>query len=119
MPDIANTDVTYSVREQSYQPDMKKVKVVALTFGDGVLTYPAGGVPLLKGKLGLPVEIQSLTFSDSANANGFLYKYDRANEKIRIYQGDNDNVADAPLIELIGGVATPAAATVEVQAMGS
>ena len=75
-------------------------------------------ITLTKAKMGNPTIIEDLNFVDMANANGFVYKYDATNEKIRMYQGDNDNVADAPLIELAGGSATPAAATLIVESKG-
>lgn len=118
MADIASTDVTYVQKSSSVGSDMVVHRVFSIAFGDGVLTYPAGGVPLLGGQLGCPNDVQSFKFVDSANANGFVYKYDFVNKKIRIYQGDNDAVADGPLVELAGGVATPAAATLYAEVSG-
>ena len=117
MADIASGDVTYS--QKSFSVANPKVsRVFSLVFGDGVLTYPAGGVPLVKGHLGCPNAIESFKFVDMANANGYVYKYDYTNNKIKIYQGDNNNAADAPLIELVSGVAAPAAATLYVEVQG-
>lgn len=119
MADIVAGDVTYTVVDETIDdgPGYRS-NIVDITFGDGVDTYPSGGVPLTKAKLGMPAVIKSFSLSDPASANGFIYKYDDANEKIRIYQGDNDNVADAPLIELVGGAAQPAAATVTAHVRG-
>ncbi len=114
MADLAASDVTYTVDNQfPTQGGVKKYKISA-AFGDGALTYPTGGVPLTKAKMGVPNVIQSLTVMEAAAGNGFLYKYDESTAKIRIYQGDNDNAADAALIELVGGAATPAAATLSM-----
>ena len=118
MADIAATDVVYSLSVKDIVGGNKKRVVASLVFGDGVLTYPAGGVPVTKGKLGLPNVVESLVFVDPASANGFVYKYDLANNKVRIYQGDNDAVADGPLVELVAATATPAAATLKVEAVG-
>lgn len=119
MADIASSDVVYvDQNKNSRSCDQKVSRVFSVAFGNGVLTYPAGGVPLLKGSLGCPNSLESLKLVDAASANGFVYKCDLANQKIRIYQGDNDNVADAPLIELVGGAATPAAATLIVEVSG-
>lgn len=52
-----------------------------LSFGDGVLTYPAGGVPINKAKLGCPVQIESMTIYDKGTS-GYEWSYDRANEKL-------------------------------------
>jgi len=112
MADIAATDVTYAVVNQHQQKvvDGRREGKFSLVFGDGALTYPTGGVPITKGNLGCPNVIESFIM-EGTGANGFIYKYDQANEKIRIYQGDNDAGADGPLVELAGGSATPAAAT--------
>ena len=112
MADIAASDVTYAVVNQHQQKAVegRREGKFSLVFGDGALTYPTGGVPVTKAKLGCPNIIESFIM-EGTGANGFIYKYDQANEKIRIYQGDNDAVADGALIELAGGSATPAAAT--------
>ena len=55
-------------------------------FGDGALTYPSGGIPLTAGKLGTPNQIRSLIITSPASADGLTYKYDQANNKIRIYK---------------------------------
>lgn len=118
MADIAASDVVYSLSVKDIVGGNKKRVVASLVFGDGALTYPAGGVPVLKGKLGLPNVVESLSFADPMAADGYVYKYDLANNKVRIYQGDNNNAADAPLIELVAATATPAATTLKVEAVG-
>ena len=118
MADIASSDVVYTISKKSLRDSGQREVSASVAFGNGVLTYPAGGVPLLKASLGLPNVLEQLLLVDPASADGFIYKLDLANEKIRIYQGDNDNVADAALIELVGGAATPAAATLKVVAIG-
>ena len=120
MADIAAGDVTYALQEgtQSREDASRFRGVFKVDFGDGVDTYPTGGVPLTKADLACPNRIIELHFVDAASANGFVYKYDWVNEKIRIYQGDNDAGADGPLVELAGGVATPAAATLYVSVLG-
>lgn len=119
MPDIAATDVTYIL--PTYSKTVVQGRMTAdfgLTFGNGTLTYPTGGVPIDRTKMGFPNAIEQFAFNDMANANGFIYKWDAANRKIRIYQGDNANASAGPLVELAGGVATPAAATLSVRASG-
>lgn len=119
MADIASTDVVYTIQSQEVMAPAPTKRVQAtLVFGNGTLTYPTGGVPVSKGSLGFPSVISTLSFIDAASGNGFVYKYDLANAKIRIYQGDNDAVADGALVELAGGSATPAAATLKVLATG-
>lgn len=119
MADIAATDVVYTINQATNKViSGRREAIFSIVFGNGALTYPTGGVPLTAAKLGCPNNIEEFLFMDAANANGFLYKYDATNNKIRIYQGDNDNAADAPGIELIGGSATPAAATLKAKVVG-
>lgn len=121
MADIAAADVTYTEQAGTAKAgtaDPRREGIFSVAFGNGTLTYPTGGVPLDKAKLGCPSQLDELIILDSGNANGFVYKWDAANNKIRIYQGDNDNAADAALIELVGATATPAAATLKVKAKG-
>lgn len=119
MADIAVTNVTHSVTRKMLEGQAKKTVVDgSLVFGDGVLTYPSGGVPFDKNKIGLPNDVESMTFVDPMSSDGFVYKIDLTNRKIRIYQGDNNNAADAALIELIAATATPAATTLKFTARG-
>lgn len=118
MTALASTDVTVTVVEELRGGPKKKRNRVTIAFGNGTLTYPSGGVPMPAiGKFGMVTVLNGLTFLDDANANGFHYKFDATNRKIRVYQGDNDNAADAPLIELTTA-ATPAAATLVCEAVG-
>lgn len=118
MADIAAGDVTYTLLKQSIGESGYKHYVFTVAFGNGSLTYPSGGVPLTAGKLGCPNQIIKLNLFSPASANGLVYKYDAANNKVRIYQGDYSEAADGPLVELAGGSATPAAATLYVEALG-
>jgi hypothetical protein len=116
--DIAATDVTYTLQEgtQKASPsDPRFQGVFTLAFGNGALTIPAGGVPLTRAKLGCPSRIEEFIIMDEANANGFTYKYDASNNKIRVYQGDSDGVADGPGVEV---TAAPAATSVKVKVVG-
>jgi len=117
MPDIAASNVTHTVQPGTNRIESeRRCALIKLDFGDGTLTYPAGGIPLTKGKMGCPTTIDAFTFVDAANDNGFLYKYDLDATKLRIYQGDNDGTADGPLVEL-GNVAV-AATTIYAEVTG-
>lgn len=118
MADIAAADVSYSVDLRNAEiNDAHKRIPMTIAFGDGSLTYPTGGVPLTKSKMGLRSDLRELQFVDSGSANGLVYKFDKANGKIRIYQEDNA-MSDGPLVELAGGSATPAAVTLSCVAVG-
>ena len=118
MPDISSSDVVYTLTKQRKEDSSFKVVSFSVQFGNGTLTYPAGGIPLTKANMGCANNIQSVSVISPASSNGFVYKYDLANNKIRIYQGDNANVASAPLIELVAATATPASATLSLEAVG-
>ncbi len=118
MADIASGDVTYTLVKQRKEDSSNKVVNLTVAFGDGALTYPAGGIPLTAAKMGCPNQIISVLLNSPASADGYVYKYDLANNKIRIYQGDNNNAADAPLIELVGGSAAVVAATLAIEVAG-
>lgn len=118
MPAIAASDVTYTISEKALKLESgHKQQSVSVAFGNGTLTYPAGGIPLTNASMGMPNALLSVDIVDAANANGFIYKYDKANNKLRIYQGDNANVAAAPAVEL-GGAAAPAAASLVLKVIG-
>lgn len=117
MTALAASDVTYAVVEQSKTEDGFKKLVMTLSFGDGSLTYPTGGVPLAIASLGCPNHVRSLTVLEDTSAVGYYPQYDSSAVTLRLFQGDNDNVADAPLIELITSVA-PAASVYKVVVEG-
>lgn len=86
MAALASSDVTYTIVHQVIADGGYRKNVVKIVFGDGALTYPTGGVPLVKGKMGVPTDIKSLKIFDADDSNGYHYKYDFANNKLRIYQ---------------------------------
>ncbi len=124
MADIAASDVTYAKVEGSSKgspSDPRTSNIMSITFGNGALTYPSGGVPLTKAKLGCPAVIEDFVFIDSANANGYVAKYNPVTEKIRLYQiGALDgNAASAQaLTELAAGSTAPAAMTLKARVVG-
>lgn len=86
MTALASTDVTVSVsrRDKDMFGGMRKATIADITFGDGALTYPTGGVPLpAKGAFGFTKEI-AMGLIEQPPGNGFIYKYDRANHKLKI-----------------------------------
>lgn len=86
MADLAATDVSYSITKIKKLSDGRKIVQATLTFGDGALTYPTGGVPLTKGKLGLPTSVDSFVVEDRGTS-GYAFSYDKTNEKLRAFQG--------------------------------
>lgn len=88
MTALAATDVTVAVsnrnKDVGHGALKKNITIVDLTYGDGALTYPTGGVPLPdKAQYGFSKEI-TFGFIEEKD-DGFVYKYDRANNKLQIY----------------------------------
>ncbi len=101
MANIASSDITVTlVNRDCVGGSLKKRNVVKLVFGDGALTYPAGGVPISKGNLGCPNVIESLIVFDKSTS-GYAWSYDKANEKLVAIQ----NAAHAHDVLLKGGQA--------------
>lgn len=104
MADVAASDVAYTLQEgtQSASPSDPKYKAVfKLVFGDGALTYPSGGIPLTKAKLGCPANLLSFKILDGGAASGVIVKYDYANQKLRLYNSVSAHTHD---IKAIGGL---------------
>ncbi len=111
MAAVAASDVAYTLQEgtQGYTHDSKYVATYKMVFG-AALTYPAGGIPLTKAKLGIPNVIVDLQISDPGSGNGYVYKYNYTAGKIQIYQaGSTDVGAHTHNILVIGGSSTATA----------
>lgn len=107
MADLAASSVTYTLQEgtQGACPsDPRYSAVFKLAFGDGALLYPSGGIPLTLGKLGCPSHLQSFELMDQSDGSGYLFKYDRDNAKLRIYQSPVRTHAHD--LKIIGGQAS-------------
>ena len=86
MADLVATDVTVSLiqQDQDFLSMGKRVSFPSIAFGDGALTYPAGGIPLPAiGALGMKKEIKRMHIEQPANGNN--YHYDHTNHKLRIF----------------------------------
>jgi len=109
MPDaLKASDVTVTLVQDDYDrsPDHRVRTLPTVKFGDGADTYPALGIPMPDiHKFGMQFKIDRVSIEQPAD--GYVYHFDRANHKIRIFQGDNAAGAAGPLVEL-GGVAVPA-----------
>lgn len=100
MADIASSDITVTQVGKTEIGKQSRTSVFDLAFGNGTLTYPVGGVPLSLSALGFKRNIESLVFADQGNANGFVYKWDKGNNKILIYtQGVTHGAAGATTLD--------------------
>lgn len=86
MADLAAGDLTYTLVKSRKEESSHKVINLTVAFGNSALTYPSGGIPLTSAKLGTPNHIVDLIIDGPASADGLVYKYDKANNKIRIYR---------------------------------
>lgn len=84
MTALAATDLTVSVNHRD-KNILGRVKMNSgtLAFGDGSLTYPYGGIPLPSNAyFGMPKELTNLQIID---ADGYSYRYDYTNRKLKMY----------------------------------
>lgn len=115
MANIAAGDVTYTLLRQRTTADSRKANLVRLAFGDGALTYPAGGIPITIGKLGCPVEVQSLVVVDKSTS-GYSFSYDRTNSKLVMIQAPAQTHTHD--IKIIAGITEDAAVGLQGQVFG-
>lgn len=105
MSNLAATNVTHLVVNQRKLSDSRNLNRVRLSFGDGALTYPAGGIPLSKGKMGCPVNIESMVIVDKGTS-GYSFMYDQSAEKLVMFQAPSQTHTHD--IKVIGGVTADA-----------
>lgn len=85
MTALASSDVTVTINP-SDRNILGRIKMNSgeIAFGDGVLTYPFGGIEMPTiGNFGMNKEITNLQILDSVD--GYIYKYDQANRKIKMF----------------------------------
>jgi hypothetical protein len=90
MTDLAATDLTYSGfgkdKSTFLGPNKGWLRRGTISFGDGALTYPSGGIPLTKAKLGCPHALVDVIFIETSTNPGNHYEFDRSAGKIRIFE---------------------------------
>lgn len=101
MADIAAADVTYTMVNQRKLSDSRSMNRVRLAFGNGVLTYPANGIPLNIGKMGCPTVVESLIVVDKGTS-GYSFMYDQSAKKLVVFQAPAQTHTHD--IKLIGGI---------------
>lgn len=85
MADLASSNVTVTIERRGIEGKLRRNRV-KITFGDGALTYPSGGVPLPGfASFGMKRNLDYLTVFDENDATGIIWKYDAANNKLRAY----------------------------------
>lgn len=108
MADLAASDVTHTQVGKAEIHRQSRRVIVDVAFGDGALTYPTGGVPLTLAKLGFKRGIDSIKIVNASHGDGYVYKVDIANLKIRIYaQGVTVGAAGAVAMDDFPVTAAP------------
>jgi len=111
MADLAASDVTYA-EQFSWHTSGGKAVVCKLTFGDGSLTYPSGGVPITAASMGFPQGIKGFAIMEGSSGVTTLWKYDASANTLRAY------TASGTSAELTGGATAVAAQEIWVLAFG-
>ncbi len=117
MPNIGATNVTYTIRDRT-KIGKRQLIYAQVAFGDGILTYPSGGVPLTTTKF----EVNNLNSVEIIESDGkaLKYEWDRDANTIRIINptqeaNSTQNVAG---VEYVAATTVPAATTLEVEVIG-
>ena len=90
MTAIASTDVTVTVSPRDKNMlamggGSKIISLANIAFGDGSLTYETGGIALpAKSRFGM-VRLLQRVFIQQPDGNGFVYRYDPDNHKMKIF----------------------------------
>jgi hypothetical protein len=99
----SNVTVTLGQRNIEHRPGMLRRVFPDLTFGNGALTYPAGGIPLpAKEQFGFLKQIVYGVAEPAIDA--YVYKFDRTNHKLLIYRGGSPTAPPTltALVEITG-----------------
>ena len=78
-------------------------------------SYVTGGMSLTASDLGLSGQVRDVRIDPKA---GYVFEYDYTNSKVIVYYGDNNNVADGPLIEVPAATNLSTVTGVRVTARG-
>lgn len=117
MPALTANDITVTV-DQRWISGVKRHVKGRITFGDGSLTYPTGGIPLpAKDKFGFVRQIDDITITGvNGLTTDYVASYDRANHKLQLFE-EESTAAGGPLPEADTAEA-PAARTYYFEAVG-
>ncbi len=125
MTDLAASNVTLTTNDRDkdfgHRGLGKNMSVFSISFGDGALTYPSGGIPLPAiGNFGMRRQIDFMSIEPDPD-DGFVYKFDQTNHKLRIYtQGIVTGSTGGSPADSTGGLAeNSAAAETTVQFLGA
>jgi hypothetical protein len=114
----AHVTVTLNPEDIDLSPDrVGRRTFPVISFGNGALLYPALGIPMPPlEKFGLLFAIKRVYIEQPAN--GYIYHFDRANHKLRIFQAGASGIAAASAGTPAGTVAAPVFTGVEANLTG-
>lgn len=94
MTDIVAANVSYSfkAKDRMFKGRRGFSNRGTITFGNGSLTYPTGGIPLTKGSMGCPRVLRGLEIF-SSGGSGYKFELDAANAKLKIYQSNAGSIS--------------------------
>lgn len=115
MADLASSDVTVTVEKTVITGKLRRTRC-KIEFGDSALTVGANGVPLPSASsFGMKTRLDYIILTDIDDSNGYIWKYNQDDHALDLYQGDNDNASDGPLVIATTAVA---AQTLYCEAVG-
>lgn len=117
MAALASTDVTISITKDHILGKQRRI-IGTITFGDGSLTYPTGGVPLpAYTSFNFKRGIDTLSIHGvNGLTTDYMIQYDKTNHKLLMYE-EEATAAGGPLLECDTSEA-PAARTYLFEAAG-
>lgn len=114
MAALSAGSITYTVNQKARLGNSKVLNVVTLALGNGALTYPTGGIPIVGGNLGCPNTIYRLDVQDGGTS-GYVFNYNITTGKLQMYTVGG---AAGSLEAEVGAAVAPAALTVVMEAYG-
>lgn len=107
MADLGTATVTLVAGSRVVGPRNQRRCQVKIVTGDGVKTYPAGGVPL-PAKLGVFAQALRVVDIYDSNNDGIMYQWDSVANTIRMYFPTNTAGGNRAAIEFTSASTVPA-----------
>ena len=124
MTDLVAADLTYTIVTRRNLANSRKHNRVRIAFGNSALTVPANGIPISKGKLGCPNEIESMVIVDQGTS-GYRFQYDQSAEKLVVMQSPayahshHLSIANAVVATGSGALAAENVVTISANKLGA
>ncbi len=117
MANIGASNVTYTINDKK-KWGTRYLTHATIAFGNAILTYPSGGIPLTNSKM----EVTNLVSVEvvESDGKGLIYEWDRSANTIRILNPTQETNIDTNRagVEYVAATTTPAATSLEVVIIG-